>query len=98
MKNGAHMKNKSQLKIKETRRQRSNDFRSVYAGDINSTSSFYDLTLIFGQFRNQAGEWIIEESVAVTIAWEHAVRFHTLLGRLVEDYEREHGKIRVKPA
>lgn len=84
-----------EVKITDLPRVRTQSFVSTYANNVGSAMGRYDLRLIFGQIvfgPNEDGR--IEDSVSVTMAWEHVVPLRDLLSRIIEKYEVDHGKIR----
>jgi hypothetical protein len=82
--------------LEKLQRLQAPGFVSVYANNTNSTNSFYEVRLLFGQIigRPDAAP-IVEDSVMVTMTWEHAVRVRDMLSRILADYERDQGPIRL---
>ena len=86
---------KQTLAISEIPRTRSERFISVYANHLEAAAGFYDLGLLFCHIaKDPQGKPVSEQLAEITLAWEHALRFRDLLDRLVQAYERDHGKIR----
>jgi hypothetical protein len=83
------------VKISDLPRKRSECFVSVYSNHVEATPGFYELRLTFCQIvTDSEAKPVSEQQVAVAMAWEHAIRVRDLFSRLIEGYEREHGKIR----
>ena len=87
---------KKKLDLNALERIQVPNYVSVYANNTNATSSFYEMRLYFGQIVHKpSGDPFIEDSVSVTMTWEHALRFRDLLNRMVESYKQgPHGTIR----
>lgn len=89
----AQKKGKKKLDIEDLERIKSPNYVSVYANNTNATSSFNELRLFFGQIVHRPYiDPIIEDSVTVTMTWEHALRVRELLDRMLKSYS--HGPIR----
>ncbi len=84
------------VKISEMERVKSPQFLSVYANSTNVASSFLDARFLFGQVLGSPTEAEhIEDSVSVTMTWEHVVRLRDLLINVVKVYEDKNGSIRL---
>ena len=85
------------ITVSDLRRGRTPGFVSVYANNVGSAMTPYDLRLIFGQIVfGPDEEPHIEDSVSITMAWEHVLPLRDLLTRVTEKFEHDYGPIRVK--
>ena len=76
---------------------RSEDFRFVHASRARISENFFDVTLVFGAIRPPAaltGAPYVEESVGVTMSWEHLKELRDVLNVRLENYESQIGAIR----
>jgi len=86
------------LKVPDLPRRKSDGFVSIYANNVGSAMTFYDLRLIFGQILFGPGEEpVIEDRCSITMPWEHVLAMRDLLNRVIDNYERDSGKIRPQP-
>lgn len=86
------------FQISQLPHKKSERYAAVYTNNVGLGNSFYDVQLVFGQvIPGQYGsnpEPYVEDSVAVTMAWEHAKALAIALQQAVESYEKEHGPVR----
>lgn len=77
---------------------KSPQFVSVYTNTVAVSVTFWDILMIFGHVllshEDVAKEPHIEDSVGLTMSWEHAKALANALTTAVENYEKEHGPIR----
>ena len=71
---------------------KSAEFQSLYASNALLAASFYDITLIFGKpVLSDKGIPVLENSVAVTMSWEHAKVLVIAMQKAIDAYEKTHG-------
>ena len=84
------------VRLADLPRLRADHFVSVYANQIETTPTFYDIALTFARVtRGPNGKPVLEEQATATVAWEHAIRLRDLLSRLLTAYEEKNGPIRL---
>jgi hypothetical protein len=80
---------------------KSEHFVPIYSNNVGLSGSFYDAALMFGHivpnYVSAGKEPYVEDTVSVTMAWEHMKALAAALNVAVEGYEKEHGPIRDVP-
>ncbi len=77
----------------------SDEHIDTYCDDTLMTTSFFGITFRFNQvLRKREGEkLIVQEKARVSMSAEHARSVYDLIGRQLEKYESNFGKIRSAP-
>lgn len=76
--------------IKDLPQVRTPNFVDVYTNNTSLAANFYDVTTIFGKVVvNADGKAVVENSVAVTMSWEHARALAAGLNAAIETYEKD---------
>lgn len=87
--------------IADLEHERAALFVDLYVNHTQAQPSFNDLRMVMGAIVDNRGKReappVIEERVAVTMAWEHAKSLRDLLTRMIDAYEKENGLLRVRP-
>jgi hypothetical protein len=77
---------------------RSSTYVSVYTNNVQISSTFYDVRLLFNDVLGVSGSEItIEEKASVIMSVEHARDLHSALSKTLEQYEQKHGTLRPPP-
>ena len=76
--------------------QRTDDFISLYANNIQFEQTAFDLKLIFGELNQAGGKVLIDQHSSVTIPWGQAKLLLYYLQLNIAGYELENGKIKIR--
>jgi hypothetical protein len=74
-----------------------NGVYETYCNSIHPSWTLYDVRLQCGQLvpiRARTGPFVVEEKVAITMAWPQLKLLHKMLGDLLESYEQTNGEIK----
>jgi hypothetical protein len=80
--------------------RKAEDFRTVYTNTAGVGAGFYDIQIIFGHVvpehsKDESFHPHIDDTVAVIMSWEHAKALVAGLTKAIDNYEKEHGPLRV---
>lgn len=77
--------------VSDLEHERASDFRRVYSNSAGLATTFYDVTVIFGEITGTAPGIVpkIEDRVGVAMSWEHLKALYVALGRAIATYEAE---------
>jgi Protein of unknown function (DUF3467) len=77
----------------EIRRRKAADFRSLYANSAQVRTSFYDVSLVFGEISPEGDSIECEEHVQIVMSPQHAKVMLQILDRNLRTYEERFGVI-----
>jgi hypothetical protein len=81
-------------------REKDEDFSTIYSNNAGVNVTYFDIKITFGElsrFDPEKQAAVITDIVEVYMSPEHARALHGVLGKNLENYEREFGPIRKPP-
>jgi len=93
-----------EISVADLPHRKAEHYAAVYANTAGIGATFFDMQLLFGRIAQAHKDEVapiglcIEDSVSVSMCWEHAKALTTSLTKAIEDYEKTSGPIRAVPA
>jgi hypothetical protein len=92
-------KKSTEIQVASLPHRRDENFLSLYANSAGVASTFYNISIIFGEIDLQGSkeQAHIKDIVAVAMSWEHRKALLTNIQKIIQDYEHKNGPIRTNP-